>query len=190
MKHRGCWSLTILRSFMCQSEIITQDCDRRFNITKYYNRSSKCWNSFSLLSFKFHKVVNSSLNRTLISHSNVRANSSTPLSLTSWVTKYMQRVLFEKLKACQLVKKFPTFYGTQKFITAFKRAPHLSLSWATSIQSITSHPMSWRSILILSSHLHLGLQSVLFPSGFPTKTIYMLKECHPRCACRTYICWR
>jgi hypothetical protein len=33
------------------------------------------------------------------------------------------------------------------------------------------HPTSWRSILILSSHL-LGLPSGLFPSGFPTKTLY------------------
>jgi hypothetical protein len=29
----------------------------------------------------------------------------------------------------------------------------------------TSHPTSWRSILILSSHLCLGLPSGLFPSG-------------------------
>jgi len=36
------------------------------------------------------------------------------------------------------------------------------------------HPTSFRSILILSSHLHLGLPSVLFPSGYPTKTLYML----------------
>ena len=49
---------------------------------------------------------------------------------------------------------------------------HLSLPWATSIQSITPHPTSWRSILILSSHLRLGLPSGLFPSGFPTKTLY------------------
>ena len=34
------------------------------------------------------------------------------------------------------------------------------------------HPTSWRSILILSTHLHLGLPSGLVPSGFPTKTLY------------------
>ena len=44
------------------------------------------------------------------------------------------------------------------------------------------HPTSWRSILMLSSHLRLGLPSGLFPWGFPTKTIYtpgriILKRC-------------
>jgi len=34
------------------------------------------------------------------------------------------------------------------------------------------HPTSFRSSLILSSHLHLGLPSGLFPLGYPTKTLY------------------
>ena len=38
------------------------------------------------------------------------------------------RVLLEKLAGSQLVKKFPAFYGTRRFITAFTSARHLSLS--------------------------------------------------------------
>jgi len=82
------------------------------------------------------------------------------------------RFLLEKLTGFQLVKKFPAFYGTQRFITAFTSARHLSLTWASLIQSILSHPTSWRSILILSSHVLLGLPSGLLPSGLPTKALY------------------
>ena len=66
--------------------------------------------------------------------------------LTPWC-----RVLLEKLTDSQLVKKFPAFYGTQRFITAFTSARHLSLSWARSIQSLaieatqTQHPKAVRS---------------------------------------------
>ena len=88
--------------------------------------------------------------------------------LTPW-----NRVLLGKLTSSQLVKKFPTIYGGRKFITAFTSAPHLSLSWASSIQSIPPHATSWRPTIILSSHHPcLGLPSGLHPSGFPTKTLY------------------
>ena len=87
--------------------------------------------------------------------------------LTPWC-----RVLLEKLTGLQLVKKFPAFHGTRRFITALTSLRHLSLSRASPIQSIYPHPTSWRSILILSTHLRLGLPSGLFPSGFPSKTLY------------------
>ena len=87
--------------------------------------------------------------------------------LTPWC-----RVLLEKLTGLQLVKKFPAFYGTRRFITALTSVRHLSLFWASPIQSTYPHPTSWRSILILFTDLRLGLPSGLFPSGFPTKTLY------------------
>ena len=83
-----------------------------------------------------------------------------------------RRVLLEKLTGLQLVKKFPAFHGTRRFITALTSVRHLSLSWASPIQSIYPHPTSGRSILILSTHLRLGLPSGLLPSGFPTETLY------------------
>ena len=82
------------------------------------------------------------------------------------------RVLLEKLIGLQLVKKFPAFHGTRRFIAALISVRHLSLSWASPIHSIYPHPTSWRSILILSTHLRLCLPSGLLPSGFPTKTLY------------------
>ena len=98
--------------------------------------------------------------------------------LTPWC-----RVLLEKLTGLQLVKKFPAFHGTRRFITTLTRPRHLSLSWASPIQSIYPHPTSWRSILILSTHIHLGLPSGLFPSGFPTKTLYTLLSSPIRVTC-------
>ena len=86
-----------------------------------------------------------------------------------------QSALCEKLTRSKLLKKYPAFHGTLRFITVFTRARYLSLSWARSIQCMPSYPSSRRSILILPFHL---LPSGLLPSGFPTKILYALSLPH------------
>jgi hypothetical protein len=83
--------------------------------------------------------------------------------LTSW-----SRALFEKRPIMQLLKNFPVFYATRRFMTVLSRALHWSLSRATSIQ------ISLRSILILSTYLRLGLPCGLLPPGFPTNILHAI----------------
>jgi len=59
-------------------------------------------------------------------------------------------VLLEKLTCSQLVKKFPAFYGTRMFITAFTRTRHLSIL-IDLVHTLTSH--------FLKIHLNIILQS-------------------------------
>ena len=121
----------------------------------------------------------------------IRSSSYTNICDFTYLLTYLLtpwcRVLLEKLTGLPLVKKFPTFHGTRWFITALASVRHLSLSWASPIQSIYPHPTSWRSILILSTHLRLGLPSGFLPSIFHTKTLYTPLS-SPICAtCPTHL---
>ena len=73
-------------------------------------------------------------------------------------------------------QEIPRILCNPKVHYRFTSTNYLSLSWASSIQSIPPHPTPWRSILILPSHLHLGLSSGLFPSGFHTKPCICLSS--------------
>jgi hypothetical protein len=68
--------------------------------------------------------------------------------------------LLEKLTSLHLIKKFPTFYGAWSFIIAFTSGLQLSLSWGSSIQSITPH---------ISLHE--------YPSTFQVTTLLSLFRC-------------
>ena len=114
------------------------------------------------------------------------SGSSSPKNANIWQNKIRScsTVHLEKLTVPQPVKKFPAFYGTRRFIIAFTSSRQLSVSWGTSIQSMPPHLTSWWSILILSSHLLLVLQSDSFhqvsapkpcmPLSFPPYALHAL----------------
>ena len=65
-------------------------------------------------------------------------------------------------------------YGTRRFNVAFTRALVEFLSWAESTQFLVLIPISSRLILILSSHLILGLPKGLLPAGVPVNILKAL----------------
>jgi hypothetical protein len=103
----------------------------------------------------------------VLSPSSILPPPSSQCAFSTYLLNPRSRALLQKLTGSQLVNKFPVFYVTRNFITGFTKARHLSLTWARSILSIPPYPTSWRSTLILSTHLSLGLPNGLFSSGPP-----------------------
>jgi hypothetical protein len=79
-------------------------------------------------------------------------------------------------------EEFPNIYGTQKLITCPQEpsiGPYSEPDQSSRYQP--PNPISLRFILILSSNPCLGLLSFLFPSDYPTETLYTLLV-SPACA--------
>ena len=102
--------------------------------------------------------------------------------LTYLLTYSMEQSPSEKLTGSAASQKIPRIFGTRRFLTVPTSARHLSISWANSIQSPQLPPTSWRSILILFSHLCLGLPnglfSLRFPNHNPVHTSPLPHTCH------------
>lgn len=79
----------------------------------------------------------------------------------------------------QLVKKCLGFYGSRRFINGIcTNPPTVPVPSQINPTHILQH-IFLTLILILSSYLHLGHPSSLFPSGVSTKIIYVLPSPPP-----------
>jgi hypothetical protein len=86
---------------------------------KYSSRDYRIWRKSNMITVR--SLCWFSLKQSYVPPSDVRTTS---------VNNYPWSRVLEKLTGRHLVKKFPVFYGTRGFITAFTRAHHLFLSWA------------------------------------------------------------
>ena len=85
--------------------------------------------------------------------------------LTPW-----SRVLLEKLTGSAASQEIPrTLWNPKVHHRIRKCLPSVPI--LSQPHPVSTLPTSQKSILILSSHLRLGLRNGLFPSGFPTRTL-------------------
>jgi hypothetical protein len=83
------------------------------------------------------------------------------------------------------MKKFSGFYEDSRLIDMFSRTGHFFLFSATLIQFVSPRPICLRSILLLLSHLRLGILGGSFPAGITTRTLKEFLFCY-RCATCCY----
>ena len=156
-------------------------------------KSCRLWDKVKKFG-RARRAVDDNIIRRTDTHSKCLALIASPLQ--KWLHERVSVLRYtcitcsmEKLTRPKLVRKFPAFYVTRKFITAFTRARHLSLSWDRSIQSLSPIPLSkihFNSI----PHLRPGLPSSLLPSGFPTKALFIHISTKRICQYESPIKWK
>jgi hypothetical protein len=101
--------------------------------------------------------------RQVRNHRATRSNQS----LSCFMLTSLNGDLLEKLPVVQLLKNLKVYYSVHKIPPLI----HI-ISWARSVHSIPPHPIALQSILILFTHLLLGLPSRLITSVFPVSILF------------------
>jgi hypothetical protein len=114
---------------------------------------------FHIHNYIYHIHINFSVIKTLI----WQTWRTTCISISDGLIPW-SRVVLEKLVVIKVVKNFPKFCGNWSFVTVFTGTQQMFLYWSRWIQSMPSHPLSFKI------HLCLHLPSSLFASGSSTKT--------------------
>jgi hypothetical protein len=71
-----------------------------------------------------------------------------------------------EVASCAATQELPKVSWNSKTQYRVQKSPQWSISWVIPIQSTAPYPISLRSILILFTHIRLGLHNGLPPSGF------------------------
>jgi len=99
----------------------------------------------------------------------------------SRLTKSTEQSTSWEANSCSANQKIPCLsWNLKVYYFVHKNLP-LDIIRSHTTPSHTSYHISLRYILILSSHLHLGLSTELFPSHYLTKILYGICEYTAKC---------
>jgi hypothetical protein len=99
------------------------------------------------------------------------SKTKTKIVLTYLLTYLWSWALPEKLPIVQPFRKFPAILRNPKVHHRVHKSPPL-VPILSQFDPVHTIPSYLRSILILSTHLRIGLTNGLFPSGFPTNILH------------------
>jgi hypothetical protein len=104
------------------------------------------------------------------------ASNTVSVRLLTYLLTYLLTELspFWEAANCAATQELPSILWNPKVHHRLHKSPPMVpiLSQINPVHTTPSHPISLRSILILATHLRLGLPSGLLPSGCPTDILY------------------